>query len=244
MTEPSADDAELLRAIDEDPDLAEEARSLREFESALRGAAAVPAPDDLVDRIVARGAGTPDRIDAPGNGRRKARRWIAALAAAAVVAMAVGIATVIPTRDAVRPADLHEYLATHWQMDGPLALATAMAEPAPEPEDLRGLLGSFGLEMQASLLERVELGKICPTPDGAGVHIVLATEQGPVTIFYMPRTRVAGAPIRFELTRDIESWVVNLERGSMALVSAAGPDMPELAREINRQLTFQPGARL
>lgn len=93
-------------------------------------------------------------------------------------------------------------------------------------------------------MEKVRLSKFCPTPDGAGAHAVLDTDEGPVTLFYMPRTRVPDAPYSVELPNGMEGWVFNLERGSMALVAEAGRDTPELASEIKRQLSFPPGINL
>ena len=97
------------------------------------------------------------------------------------------------------------------------------------------------MQLEPELLDQVRLTKFCPTPDGAGAHIVLATASGPVTLYYMPRTRLPSSPASIPLEGGMEAVALNVERGSLAVIADAGTDTPELAREIARQLAFAPG---
>ena len=61
--------------------------------------------------------------------------------------------------------------------------------------------------------------KYCPTPDGKGVHMILNTETGPVTVFYMPDTQVTDKELlAFD---NMEAILVDLQSGSAAII---GPD--------------------
>ena len=110
-----------------------------------------------------------------------------------------------------------------------------------DPNQVQHVLAEFGVQVEPALLDQVRMTKFCPTPDGAGAHIVLATASGPVTLYYMPRTRVPSSPARIQLDDGMEAVALNVERGSLAVIAESGVDTPELAREIARQLAFAPG---
>ena len=129
----------------------------------------------------------------------------------------------------------------HWQYDGPQVLAAAAGRVQADPDHVQRVLSEFGVQLEPELLDQVRLTKFCPTPDGAGAHIVLATASGPVTLYYMPRTRLPSSPASIPLEGGMEAVALNVERGSLAVIADAGTDTPELAREIARQLAFAPG---
>lgn len=101
----AVDDVErraVERAIAEDEDTATEARALRETVARLAEADAVPAPEDVRDRVLASVAAAPQRGSAePSTSARHASRpsrrnhgsrWLLAAAAAAAVVIPTGIA--------------------------------------------------------------------------------------------------------------------------------------------------------
>ena len=128
----------------------------------------------------------------------------------------------------------------HFQTVCPSPLAsskTAGSITAGAPCDL-------GVHVEHELMETIRLAKFCPTPDGRGAHAVLETDGGPVTLFYMPRSQAPDAPRKVSLPDGKEGWLINVERGSMALIADSGRDARDLADEIQRQLSFTPGANL
>jgi hypothetical protein len=77
--------------------------------------------------------------------------------------------------------------------------------------------------------------KYCPTPDGKGVHMVLNTEQGPVTLIYMPETEVIeGEMLRVD---DVEAVLVSLPRGSAALLGVGIQQEPALVALVHDSIT-------
>ncbi len=178
---------------------------------------------------------TPFRAGRRKRGGPGAAGWLA-MAASLTLAVAV---TLFLVRDNAPPSDggLAEHLAWHWEHDGPSVLAAARIGPTPSRR-VEELLADFGVELAPELLDDVRLSKICPTPDGAGAHLVLATQDGPVTLYYMPRTSVPGSGEAHSLADGMRAWVFNVERGSVALVAERDRDLPALGREIASRLTF------
>ncbi|MCA1778964.1 MAG: DUF3379 domain-containing protein [Xanthomonadaceae bacterium] len=232
MTDPGARSAEMRAERARDDEFAAAADASNRFEIMLHRAVSVPVPHGLAEQIILRQS-LEQQNAKPA--------WRGILAIAAALALAVALTTFnLVERNPTMP-QMAEHIAWHWQHDGPQTLATASGELASDTDQVRRVFSELGVHIEPALLAKVRLTKFCPTPDGAGAHVVLATEQGPITLYYMPRTRIPSSPASIPLADGMQSMVVNLERGSMALVAEAGADMPELAREITHQLSFAPG---
>ena len=99
-----------------------------------------------------------------------------------------------------------------------------MADQA-EVQDVQTLLAGFEVEAAPTLAEIVGVIKYCPTPDGKGVHMVLNTQNGPVTVIYMPDTPVTDRQmLAFD---NVEAILVQLDRGSAAIIGAGGQQVSD-----------------
>lgn len=234
MTDPRNRDPEFGAARERVGEYAALAAESDDFEARLQRALDVPTPDHMAERIIRR-----QRTEFPPV-RGGLRPY---LAAAAGLMLAVALTTFVVFDTDAPGHDIQSHIAWHWQTDGPQTIATSRATPSDNNQVLR-IFSELGVHLDSQLLEQVRLTKFCPTPDSAGAHVVLATDEGPVTLFYMPRTRVPEAPMSVHLPDGMEGWVVNLTRGSMALVAETGLDTPALAETIKRQLSFPPGLEL
>ncbi|MEE4331403.1 MAG: DUF3379 family protein [Wenzhouxiangella sp.] len=232
MTDPDSRDADFVAARRQGGDFAEAAAASDEFEKQLRSALDVPAPDHLAEDIILAQSMQP---------KRSVPR-LTLFAAAACLVLAVGT-LVWQGNGAIDGPTLDQHLVWHWELDGPAAIA-ASQQGTPDLDEAHRILAELGLHMDHALLESVRLSKFCPTPDGAGAHLILASEAGPITLFYMPRTRVADAPRVVSLPDGMEGRVINLERGSMAIIANAERDTVALVREIEQQLSVVPGMTL
>ena len=232
MTDPGDRSEEMRVARATDGEFAAAAEASDRFEAKLHQALNVPAPHGLAETIILRQSLEQDS-------RRPRWPQLSALAAALALAVAVTTFTMWPGQTPM--GDLQQHLAWHWQHDGPQVLATAAGRTQADPNQIQQVLAEFGIQLEPEMLEQVRLTKFCPTPDGAGAHIVLNTESGPVTLYYMPRTRVPSSPTRMHLEDGMEAVALNVERGSLAVIAETGTDTPQLAREIARQLAFAPG---
>jgi len=232
MTDPADRSEEMRQARAAGGEFAAAAEASDRFEAKLHQALTVPAPRGLAESIILHQSLEQDSSKS---------RWPQLTAVAAALALAVAVTTFTMFPGKTSMGDLQEHLAWHWQHDGPQVLATATGRTQADPNQVQQVLSELGLQLEPELFEKVRMTKFCPTPDGAGAHIVLDTESGPVTLYYMPRTRVPSSPARIRLDDGMEAVALNVERGSLALIAEPGVNTPELAREISRRLAFAPG---
>ena len=215
--EPRSRDPEFLRARTSTPEFCDAALQADRFEALLEHAMAVDAPPFLLDRLQA----IPREAPRPGKRERERRqaRW-RPLAVAASLFIAAGAAGLL-WRMNPHWASVTDYVVDHYRHDGASVLARASGQV---PEDMGSMLAEFGVEATPALAGIVRFTKNCPTPDGKGVHMVIATEKGLVTLIYMPGTSVAdGERVAFD---DKEAMLVALQRGSAVII---GTESQELA---------------
>jgi hypothetical protein len=82
------------------------------------------------------------------------------------------------------------------------------------------------MQTASELEEVVSVIKYCPTPDGKGVHMVLNTNDGPVTVIYMPTTEVNDREVlQFD---DLQAMLVSLEKGSAAIIGTGAQSISAL----------------
>jgi hypothetical protein len=204
--DPRSRDPELQRARHSSPEFEEAAASAENFETKLERSASIPAPDGLMEDIMA--------ISRQQAGSTKSKGW-RPMALAASVLIAVGAAGLTwkmnPHWDSVE-----DYLAYHYRHDGEKLLSRADGASA---NDVQEFLSELNVRATPALAGIVGMIKYCPTPDGKGVHMILNTETGPVTVFYMPDTKVTDKEmLAFD---NMEAILVDLQSGSAAII---GPD--------------------
>lgn len=231
MTDPGERSPEMRDARALGEGFAEAALESDRFEALLLQALEVPVPHGLAEEIILR-----QSLD--GESRRRPWPWLTAVAAVLALAVALTTFMLFPKNSMV---DVQAHIAWHWEHDGPQVLAASAGRLQADPDQVQQVLAELGVQVEPELLAQVRMTKFCPTPDGAGAHIVLATASGPVTLYYMPRTRLPSSPASIPLEGGMEAVALNVERGSLAVIAEAGSDTPALAREIARQLAFAPG---
>jgi hypothetical protein len=225
--EPRSRDPELLRTGDSAPEFREAAAAAARFEDLLERAAELPLPPGLVDEL----RSLADQPTAPpGLGWRR-------MALAAGMLIAVGAALLV-WQSGQRWDSVEDYVAGHYRHDGAAALALA---GGPDGAELQRLLGEFRMAATPELAGIVSVVKNCPTPDGKGVHLVLNTTQGLVTVLYMPGTAVTDH--EFLAFDDRQAVLVSLPRGSAAVIGSGEQQMEELYALLRRSLvtTAEPG---
>jgi hypothetical protein len=233
MTEPGDRSPEMRKARSQDADFAAAAAESEHFEHALKRALDVPTPPGLSDAIILRQS---------MQGQKRSMRWVQLGAVAAVLAIAFGVSQVIMD-PATSAADLERHVVWHWKHDGPQVLSAALAG-REDADHVQEILATFGVQIGPELLTQVRLTKYCPTPDGKGVHMVLDSPGGPVTVYYMPQTHLASSPVMMSLEDGMRAAAVNLERGSLTVLAGDGVDPASLAQEIARQMAIAPGTTI
>ncbi len=223
--DPRNRDPEFLRARASSEEFEKEAAEADRLESLLDRAVALPVPDQLmadIRSIPQRPASAPLR-----------RAWPLAMAAGLVVA--VGAASLVwqmnPSWDSVE-----DYVAGHYRHDGADLLARADGEAADEAWSL---LAEFDVQALPELAGIIGVIKYCPTPDGKGIHMVLNTVRGPVTVLYMPDTPVTDRrSITFD---DREAMLVALESGSAVIIGSPQQQISGLYALIQDSIVPIPG---
>jgi hypothetical protein len=211
--------SETLRARNSAPEFEEAASEAELFEQKLQSALNVQAPADLLESIKGISQQSPER-----------RNWMP-LALAASVIIAVGAAGVA-WKQSHEWESVEAYVADHYSHDGPglVAKATNVVDERDINEIMAGLDASLGQQLSAN----VKFIKHCPTPDGRGVHMVLNTEQGPMTVIFMPKTSVTdGELVTFD---QMQALMVSLEHGSVAIIGTQSQDFGGLEAVIKQSL--------
>ena len=213
MTEPDREDPDMDAARREHPEAAAESDR---FEAGLRRVLDIQPPPDLTERVLA----------IPDNAGRGGARWLWPASLAATLALGMLLGSILLTRDE-GAVSLDAYLAAHWAEDGEMALQ-AMQTSVPEAE-LETVMQTLDFGLGEPTREQVRFAKLCPAPDGVGAHLVLATESGPVTVYYLP-----GLQARREADLEVDgmrAWVADLETGAVSVIAPPGTDGETIMRE-------------
>ena len=207
-SEPRSRDPEMLKALDSGDEFRQAADAAELFESKLDAALLVSPPDGLLDNILAiPGQTTQSQPDSP-----KRPNWMPfAVAASLLVAIA---AAGTAWKQSRQWDSVDDYLASHYQKDG-----SALLERAAEGIDaaeIQKVMAALNAETGNVLADRIGFIKFCPTPGGRGAHMVVNTEHGPVTVIFMPTTRVKDQEmVEFG---DMHALLVSLPSGSAAII--------------------------
>jgi hypothetical protein len=209
--DPRNGDPEFLHACQSSPEFVQEAARAEQFERKLDRALTLPEPEGLMEELMTISQQT---VTPTGN-----KRWMR-FALAASLFVAVGAAGFAWKMD--RSWDsVEEYLVDHYRHDGVSLLVRADGDTA---KDVQEILSELNIKASPALADIIGVIKYCPTPDGKGVHMILNTESGPVTVFYMPDTEVTDREmLAFD---DVEAVLVELQSGSAAII---GPDADKIS---------------
>ncbi len=204
--EPRSQDPEFLRARQSSPEFLQAAEEADTFEEKLTRAVDLQLPDDLMENILQISR------NPAGAATAETTPWWRSMALAAGILIAIGAAGI--TWNMNRGWDsVDEYLADHYSHDGPGLVARAGDKTS---KDIQAIFALFNVEAAPELAKTVSIIKYCPTPDGKGVHMVLNTDQGPVTVIYMPATEVNDhETLEFD---GMQALLVSLEKGSAAII--------------------------
>jgi len=84
------------------------------------------------------------------------------------------------------------------------------------------------------LAGRIKFIKFCPTPDGRGAHMIVSTDQGPMTIIFMPNTQVSdGKMVTFD---QMHAFLVDLKQGSAAIIGTQSQAVESLEAVVRESL--------
>ncbi len=217
--DPGNRDPVTLRARNSAPEFEAAAAEAEAFEEKLQAAVNCQLPSDLLENI-----------KDIGQQPAQSRNWMPlALAASVIIAVgAVGLAW----KQAHQWDSVEEYVADHYPHDGPglVEKATAIVDEQKITKIMARLDASIGQQLAG----RIKFIKFCPTPEGRGAHMVVSTDQGPMTIIFMPKTMVTdGEIVKFN---QMQAFMVSLEHGSAAVIGYQTQAVERLASLVRNTL--------
>jgi hypothetical protein len=195
FSDPASPDAEYQAARRSDPEFVQAAAESDAFEQRLLRATRLPAPAGWSEQLNALVK------DSQGQRAGSFYRFRYALAATVILALSA----VVLTQQLRLPESVEDYVAHHFDVDGYKVLDMANQ---PNTSELASILADFDLQMSPELSSKVRFVKLCDTPEGLGIHLVLGTEQGLVTVIFMPGSQVQEGE-RFAF-HDMQAALVNL----------------------------------
>lgn len=199
------------------------AREIEEFNHELREAIEIQAPDRLAGRILLR--------QSPGSRSRALFSRAVIYALAASVLFTGGLSLGLFVHERSLRSGLQETVAIHvneWME------ARASDGPVPAAK-VSQVLAGFGMKLNKSF-GTVTYAVRCVLGENDGVHLVVAEEDGPVTVFLMPEVE-AGAETILD-TGLYSGIVVPCPRGSMALVGYRGAKLQAVADRIQDSVVW------
>ncbi|MEE8495625.1 MAG: DUF3379 family protein [Xanthomonadales bacterium] len=202
--EPHSQNPQFLCARRSSPEFLRAAEAADAFEEKLTRALDLKLPGDMMESIL-------QISQNPAAAATTSPRW-QSMALAAGILVAIG-ATGIIWNMGRGWNSVDEYLADHYSHDGARLIAQAGGRTA---EDIQAIFALFDVGAAPELAKIISIIKYCPTPDGKGVHMVLNTNKGPVTVIYMPATEVNDREtFQFD---GMQALLVKLEKGSAAII--------------------------
>ena len=212
-------DPETLRARNSAPEFEQAATDAEAFEGKLQSALHVKAPADLLADI-----------QAISQKSTQPRNWMP-LALAASLLIAVGAVSIV-WNQTHQWESVEAYLADHYSHDGDKLLGEGTE--AISEQDINKIMASLNASAGQQLTGMVKLIKYCPTPEGRGAHMVVSTEQGPMTVIFMPNTDVIdGEMVEFD---QMQAYMVNLEHGSAAVIGRSTQPLKSLGTMVRNSI--------
>lgn len=217
--DPWSRDPETARARNSTPEFEAAAEDAESFERKLQGAVLVGPPPGLLDDI--------KNISQPTS-QRKSRVPLALAAGFLLTAGVIGTVW----QQSHQWESVEAYLADHYAYDGGAVLAQAVPEFAEK--DVLQIMAGLDAGIERQLSRRIQFIKYCPTPGGRGAHMVVSTEDGPVTVIFMPKAQVAGDEVvAFD---QLQAVFVSLKNGSAAIIGKPSQNVDRLKTVVRESL--------
>lgn len=219
---PDTTDPDIVEAAQQDPAKRAFWRDQKKLDRELKQAVKVPVPDDLAHKLIW-------QQSADEFARHKRRsRWYTALAAS--VAFAVGLSFTLIT--APTPSLEKQVLAHMVHADDEQAHSAL-------PVDLRQVnmkLASFGASF-TDMIGDVRVVNYCHLDNVRSLHLIVDTDQGPMSVFIVPKRDDLFAPPRFSDDR-YRGQGAQMQRASVLVVGEKQADLTPLLNNVTAHMQF------
>lgn len=224
--EPSNDSAEFRAWLKDNPAAFETARKAAQFDQQLRFALNHPTtPEGLSGRILLN--------TAMHQRRRRRNRVFGGLALAASIVLS---ATLVLTPPSSTPTELEvsQMALTHVYEE--IAKLDNADHPIGQSE-LRGMFHEMGGELSGEL-EQVRFAFLCPTPHGRGLHLIADTDEGRVTVLYLPQTQVDPDRIEFADARFTGYTMATNGGGTLNVIAENAAAVAMMRKQLKQNVSW------
>lgn len=218
---PFTKDEKVVLAAKEDVNKAQFWNELKELETALHSAVKVEVPDDLAHRLILR-----QSLNAHQEHKKRSRVY---LALAASVAFAVGLSVKVFDQNTHYINISQDALAHVYESHSSEGLVNASVSL----NDVNASLAGFGSEFTAEI-GRIYSANFCFLNKLKALHLVLAGEQGNVSVFVLPHNK----NFDFKEVFSDENFVGSANRfGStdMIIVGEKGEDVETMKATLSKK---------
>ncbi len=212
-------DEEFHRLRKEDLRCAKAYEKAMAFEKTLKAALEIKAPVNLKDSIVLR-----------QSTQYTAARSVRNYAIAATVFLSFLIASSVWYLK--QPSSVEQFITASIALESNVP----MSQQPISLQEVNRVFAEFHTHVSDDI-GQVRFVHDCHTPGGTGVHMVIATSQGPVTIYYMPKTELDQEHINFEVD-DTKVVLVAMQKGSVAIIADTQQQLASIEPMLQNNLHF------
>ena len=219
LTDSFTKDEEFHRLRKEDIRCAKAYAQAMEFEKTLKQAFEIKTPDNLKDSIILRQA-TNHTIE------RSFRKY------AIAASLFMSILVVSAAWYINKPGSIEQFIIESLALESNIS----MSQQPMSLQEVKNVFAEFKTQVNGNL-GRVHFIHNCHTPGGRGVHMVVSTEAGLVTIFYMPKTKLDKERINFDINND-KAVLVAMQKGSIAIIANTSQQLASIEPILQNNLLF------
>jgi hypothetical protein len=212
-------DEEFHRLRKEDLRCAKAYEEAMVFEKILKAAFAVKVPDNLKDSIILRQTTT-----------HAVQRSVRKYAIAATVFLSFVIATA--AWYIKQPTPVEQFIAQSYILESNTPLSN---QPIPLSE-VKKVFAAFQANVNDDIGDVRFIHK-CHTPGGTGVHLIVSTDAGEVTIYYMPNTTLDKERTNFKINNE-KAVLVAMEKGSLAIIAESAQQLAAIEPNLQNNILF------
>ena len=224
LSDPTASDEDMNRAIASDADRQRLQQELLLLDQQIKASLSVPVPADLADKLLLSQSLLQHK-------KIRQQRWWFGMAASLVL-----MAGMFQYRDQFYP--WHSDLAGH-----------ALAHVYHEAEILNNLTANVNLDQVNQLLNdfggkikawpgTIRYASFCHFQGTRSLHLIFNTDQGPVTVFVLPKNH--GLPGEHEFSDAVfHGKSLQLAKADIVMVASTHQSLSPIETALQQQLLFQ-----
>lgn len=224
FSDPQSTDAELQQALKTDGARQQLQQELLQQDKQIKQVLQFEVPEDLAGRLLFN-----QQLDAYRQ-KRQRRRWAYGLAAS--VALALGMVQ-LRFEPLHLPTDLGGYALAHVYHEASALVGKSSQLPLSQ---VNALLASFDGKL-AGFEQQVRYARFCSFRGVRSLHLILDTQDGPVTVFVLPKDH--GWPANQAFADDnFHGQSLMMTKADLVLVAAKDQQLQDIAGKLQQQLSF------